>query len=147
MKKPVSFPKLFLFSLLFWVAKPALAQQNSTFYYNPVTINGHLLVQETIDLTNRGVLAMVDGDPASRQAKPVAFRVYLQRNGGVVRKGPSSKINEVYSVQLADLLPFAHIGDELVVEPVRQTSKITRRIIKLKSFNWLTWLIQMNEGC
>lgn len=147
MKTSLLLPKLFLLALLLWVAKPALAQQNTTFYYNPVTVNGRLVNQETMNLDSRGVLAMVDGDPASRQAKPVPFRVYLRRAGAVVRRGLSSETNAVYSVQLAELLPFAHIGDELVVEWVRQTNKTGKRAIKLKSFNWLTWLILMNEGC
>lgn len=147
MKTPVSLPKLFLFALLLWVAKPTSAQHNATFYHNPVTVNGHLVNQETMNLDSRGVLAMIDGDPASRQAKPVPFRVYLRRAGAVVRRGLLSETNAVYSVQLAELLPFAHIGDELVVEWVRQANKMGKRTIKLKSFNWLTWLILMNEGC
>ena len=147
MKIPVSFSALFLFGLLIWAAQPASAQNKNTFYHTLVTVNGHPIDQESLDLNNRGVLALIDGVPGSREVRPMPFRAYLRRAGAVVRKGPSSATNAVYSVQLAELLPLAHIGDELVVEWVRQTDKIIRRTIRLKSVNWVTWLILMNEGC
>ncbi len=127
--------------MLLWVAKTASAQPEPVIYCNPLTINGHPLNYDTFSLNSRGVLAVVEA--ASQRHKPVSFRVYLRRAGAIVRQGASNETRDVYSAQLDELLPFARFGDELVIEPTQATNQQIRRVIKLKSFNWLV----LNDNC
>lgn len=113
---------------------------------NPLTVNGQPFNYDTFPVNSWGVLALVEGDPASKHAKPMPFRVYLRRAGTVVRRGASDETREVYSVQLAEVLSAARLGDELVVEPAGPSANPrAKRVIRLTWFNYLT--LKNGDGC
>lgn len=114
------------------------ADERPTFHRNPFTLNGQPLFNyDAFSLNSRGVLALVEGNPASAQCKPVRFRAYLRRAGVVVQRGPSEPILAGYSVQLHEVLRYALPGDELVIDPVDPAHEQAKRVILLKAFAWL----------
>ena len=139
--------RIIILSLLLLATQLILAQQRPDFYSNSLTINGYPLYHDTLSLDSQGVLAIVDGDPASQRHKPVSFRAWLRRAGVIVRQGASSETRVVYSVQLNELLSFARFGDELIVEPAQPSNQRGRRVFKLRSFNWLVNWLTMNDKC
>lgn len=140
--------KLIVLSVLLLAATIVSTQLGPNVYSNPLTINGHPLNNDTLSPDSRGVLAVVDGDPASQRHKPVSFRVWLRRAGVIVRLGASSETRVVQSVQLAKLLRFAQFGDELIVEPAQPGNQRGRRVIKVRSSNnWLISWLTMNDKC
>ncbi|AQG81056.1 hypothetical protein AWR27_18055 [Spirosoma montaniterrae] len=124
--------------LLWVVAQTSSAQLKSAMNGNLLTLNGHPIHVNMLPLNSRGVLAWMEGDPASKPHKPLPFRVYLRRAGAVIRYGASDDTRAVYSAQLHDILPVARLGDELVLELAgTQAGQQVIHVLKLHSFNWL----------
>lgn len=124
------------FILLLWAHNRPSAQGSPNFCGNRVTLNGHPLNYDTFAINSRGVLAVVEGNPELPKRRPVPFRVLLRRAGVIVGQWPCGNADESYAVQLHDFMPLARLGDELVVEPVRETDQQGKRVIKIKNINW-----------
>jgi len=127
-------------------------QQPAGLYCNPITLNGHPLNIESFTMYTRGVLAVVHGDPASANHKPLPFRVYLRRAGTIIRQGASNDTHDVYSVQLQELMPVARAGDELVIDlagdaKAQAGGRRTQQVIRLKPFDPLISWFRRNDNC
>ncbi|RYF63601.1 MAG: hypothetical protein EOO39_28230 [Cytophagaceae bacterium] len=133
-----------LLCMLFLLTGQSRAHDTPKYIAAELTLNGHHVYDyNTIWLTKQGVLAFVEGNPQSKDHKPVLFRVALRRAGNVVKQWPSNEKEGLYSVQLEDLWSAAQLGDELIVEPfdpVKQQpiDHSGKRVIQLRGFNWLS---------
>lgn len=139
---------VFCLALCLMLAQSGRAQSGTAVYSIALTLNGHPLNYDTFWVSTRGVLAVVEGNPASRSHKSLPFRVYLRRAGATIRQGASNQTRDVYSVQLDELLPTARFGDELIIESAQPASQQpVRRVIKLREFNWITEWLTRRDGC
>ncbi len=120
------------------LTQTGVAQPKAASYGYSLTLNGHALMVSAVSLNSQGVLAWVDGNPATKQSKPLPFRVYLRRAGAVVRCRMSDETQAVYSAQLHDILPVARPGDELVLELAATDAKPSvSRVINVINYDWL----------
>ena len=124
------------------------------FYGNPLTLNGKTLNYSSFSMSSRGMLAVVDGDPESKEATKVPFRIYFKRAGAIVMPNISDNTQPVYyDIEVAAILALAHPGDDLVIEPTRKTDLVAKRVIKLKPLNsclppnWLFFSVNGLPGC
>ena len=101
------------------------------FYGNPLVLNGRPLDYKTFWKGSKGVLALVKGNPNSADSPKVPFKIYLKHDGQVVNKGLSSDTRELYEVEVAHILALARFGDELVIEPARESDAKAKRVINL----------------
>ncbi|WP_375446536.1 hypothetical protein [uncultured Fibrella sp.] len=140
-----------LLGILVLLAGPGRAHDTPKHIAAALTLNGHQVYDyNTIWLTKQGVLAFVEGNPQSKEHKPLLFRVALRRAGNVVKQWPSNETEGLYSVQLEDLWSAARLGDELIVEPVNALAPQSvenpgRRVIKLQGFNWLSHCLPVDK--
>lgn len=106
--------------------------QNVHFYANPLQLNGQLLDYGTFDMSNKGVLTVVRGNPESKDAQAVPFYVSIRRNGKIVENKKMSFLNKaVQKINLSDIFPFCEQGDVLIVNPSRAEDWKAKRILKL----------------
>ncbi|GAB4055624.1 hypothetical protein [Spirosoma litoris] len=124
------------------------------FYGNPIVLNDKPLDYSTFTKASRGELALVEGDPESKDATKVPFRVYIRRLGTVAEQSVLESAQSVYyRIEVADVLAFAHPGDDLIIEPARKTDSVARRVIKVKAsntclpVNWLYFSVNGRPGC
>lgn len=108
-----------------------------TFSCNPLVLDGNPLDYNFFSIISRGTLTVVAGDPVSKEATLIPFRIYLRRNGMIIQKGASDSGRQRYDVDIATLLVLAQPGDELVVDPARKADWLARRIIRVRNLNWL----------
>ena len=123
--------------------RPAVVEKHN-FFTNPLVLNGKSLDYTFFTTSSRGKLAVVAGNPESKEATKIPFRVYLRRNGMNILNGTSSCSREVYEVDMATVLAKSQHGDELVIEPVNKIDEEARRVIHLKSTHWIFWI---KPGC
>ncbi|UFH53747.1 hypothetical protein [Spirosoma sp. KNUC1025] len=121
------------------------ADEQPLFLSNPLTLNGKTLDHATFSIISQGKLAVVAGNPETEEATKIPFRIYIRRGSTVLQEGASG---EVYDVDIASVLAFAQLGDELVIDPVRETDEPARRVLKVKVLN-LNWLFRnwVSPGC
>ncbi|GAB3959519.1 hypothetical protein GCM10028805_55790 [Spirosoma harenae] len=124
--------------------RPAAVAEKHSFYTNPLVLNGKSLDYTFFTTSSRGTLAVVAGNPDSKEATKIPFRVYLRRNGMNILNGTSSCNREVYEADLAAVLSKSQHGDELIIEPVNKIDEEARRVIHLKSTHWFFWI---KPGC
>ena len=118
------------------IARQLDGNKKENVYCNPLTLNGRPLDYDSFNLMSRGTLALVQGNPASKNATPIPFRIYVRRAGVALTQGAANYDREFISITIQTVLALARPGDELVVEPVRKSDKIARCVIKLKNVNW-----------
>lgn len=137
------YPSFLVVCLLAAVSFSGNSEETPTVYHDAVTVNGQSIDYNTLPMYSRGVLAFVEGRPASPDRKPMLFRVTLRRAGVAVQQWPAAgRVEGVYSVQLNEIWPLAHLGDELVVEPVgnsihQETYSRGKRVFRLIMMDWL----------
>ncbi len=141
-----------LICTLFLLSPRSIAHDKPDVYATTLTLNGHLLDQNTLWLNRHGVVALVEGAPQSPKHKPVLFRVLLRRAGKVVKQWPESQTEGMYSVQLDELWLDARLGDELIVEPFDASNPQSvdspgKRVIQLRGPNWLGHCLPQPEKC
>lgn len=107
------------------------------FSSNPLVLDGNSLDYNFFSIFSKGRLAVVSGDPASKEAVKIPFRIYLRRNGSIIQKGAFDNIRQYYDVDIATVLALAQHGDELVVDPVYKSDWVARRVLRVKSMFWL----------
>jgi hypothetical protein len=125
------------------------------FYGNPLMLDGKPLNYTTFSMSSRGMLAVVEGDPESKETTKVPFRVYLRRQGAVITPNGSGNSQSVYyEMEMTAVLALARPGDDLVIEPARKTDAVAKRVIKLRPLNtclppnWLFFSINgVAPGC
>lgn len=155
MNKLIHLLNLVVLITLLLNSKSVQAHEKRNFYGNPLTLNGKPLNYTSFSLSSRGMLAVVDGDPESKEATKIPFRIYLKRAGAVVSPSVSDNTQPVYyDIDVSAVLALARPGDDLVIEPVRKTDLAAKRVIKLKPLNsclppnWLFFPINgIAPGC
>lgn len=106
--------------------------QSTSFYENPLQLNGQVLDYGNFDLMSRGFLAIVRGNPDSKDAEAVPFYVSIRRNGKIVENKKMSFLNKaVNKINLSEVLPFCKEGDVLIVNPSKAEDWQAKRILKL----------------
>ncbi|MVM31329.1 hypothetical protein GO755_14895 [Spirosoma sp. HMF4905] len=137
------------------VVRRGETSKKSNFYGNPLTLDGKPLNYGSFSLSSRGTLAVVDGDPESKETTKIPFRIYLVRAGNAVTSSVSDNTQPVYyDIEVAAVLALARPGDDLVIEPARKTDLVAKRVIKLRPLNsclppsWLFFPINgVRPGC
>ncbi|MEY4905417.1 MAG: hypothetical protein RLZZ292_3232 [Bacteroidota bacterium] len=106
--------------------------QDADFDTNPLQINGLQLDYNTFDLSARGVLTVVKGNPASKEAQTIPFSISIRRNGEILKDKKMSFLNKtLYKIDLSNIFPFTQPGDILIVNPVRKEDWKAKRLLKL----------------
>ncbi|MGA0559804.1 hypothetical protein ACO2Q8_24295 [Larkinella sp. VNQ87] len=119
-------------------------ERKKTFSANPLLLNGLPVDYAWFSIQSRGKLSVVEGDPSEPGCNRIPIRVYLRREGRIVSScQPVAGANEV---DLADIMPLAHHGDEFVIEPTRKEDAMAKRVIRLKLF-WFFSNTRPGPGC
>jgi hypothetical protein len=106
--------------------------QDANFYTNPLQINGLMLDYDTFDLTTKGVLTVVKGNPATKEAQAIPFTISIRRNGKVLKDKNKAFLNKtLYKIDLSEIFPFNEHGDILIINPTRKADWKAKRLLKL----------------
>jgi hypothetical protein len=106
--------------------------QDANFSTNPLLINGKLLDYNTFSLGTQGILTLVRGNSASKEAQPIPFSISIRRNGKIVEDKKMSFFNKtLYKVNLSDIFSVSQHGDILIVNPVGKEDWKAKRLLKL----------------
>ena len=125
--------------------------RETSFYYNPLTIDGKPLDYVTFSIASKGMLAVVTGNPESSEAVKIPFRIYLQRGNQQIHALAGQQ--PLYTVDVARILAVAKVGDHLVIEPIHKSDWRGKRIIKVVDYGmaplymWLPLLTKRGDGC
>lgn len=111
------------------------------FYGNPLVLNGKPLDYQTFWKGSKGLLALVKGNPNSADSPKVPFKIYLKHEGEVVNKGLSSDTRELYEVEIAHVLALARFGDQLIIEPARESDMKAKRVINLTKIDLMYMIL------
>jgi hypothetical protein len=144
MKK--SFLSIAIIVISMLLSQPMMAGENEKALYNSVLFNGKPLVNEQFSLSSRGVLTMVMSDSKTKELKSIAFKIYLKRQDNVVPLGGSNHGNEVLEIEVSEILKFANLGDQLIIEPTNRQSQMSTRVIVLKESYFLDFLNNRRGG-
>ncbi len=110
--------------------------EGTLFNANPLLINGKTLDYGAFDLNTTGVLSVVQGEPESKDAKPIPFYVSIRRNGEIIADKKMSFLNKaLYKIDLSDIFLFSKPGDMLIINPARSEDWRAKRILKLLGTN------------
>jgi predicted nucleic acid-binding Zn ribbon protein len=106
--------------------------KDANFHTNPLQINGRMLDYNTFDLSTKGMLTVVKGNPTSKEAQAIPFSISIRRNGEILTDKKMSFLNKtLYKVNLSDIFPFSQHGDILIVNPARVEDWKGKRLLKL----------------
>jgi hypothetical protein len=106
--------------------------QDANFHTNLLQINGKALDYNIFDMSTKGVLTVVKGDPDSKGAQPIPFYVSIRRNGKILEDKKMSFLNKtLYKINLSEIFSFSEHGDVLIVNPVRAADWKAKRLLKL----------------
>ncbi len=119
---------------------PDASVPTGDFYSNPLVLNGKPLDVTRFNIFSRGTLAMVKGNPESPFAEKIPFRIYLRRDGELITTGASNRLQQVFSVEISEVLKLSEPGDHLIIEPVRKTDRPAKRILQVI-------VVIGNDGC
>ncbi|WP_373511425.1 hypothetical protein [Persicitalea sp.] len=121
---------------------------------NAVLLNGNPLTTASIWLGSTGTLTVFDKNPATDVGKKILFRVSLMRGDMVIKRVVSDNGQQVKEVEISELLSFAKLGDEILVEPSDENREGTRRVFRVAQAPNLYWVprnwfaVPMNgDGC
>lgn len=106
--------------------------EGTLFHANPLLVNGGSLDYGAFDLNSTGVLSVVQGEPESKDAKPIPFYVSIRRNGQIIADKKMPFLNKtLYKIDLSDIFLFSKPGDMLIINPARSEDWRAKRILKL----------------
>ncbi len=110
----------------------SVTAQNAYLHENPLQLNGKMLDYDKFTMDSKGVLRVVEGNPNSKDAKPVPFYVTIRSNGKFVQDKKMPFLNKaMIEVNLSDIMPFCQIDDVLIISPAREEDGKAKRILKL----------------
>jgi hypothetical protein len=125
--------------------------ENEKAFYNSVLFNGKPLVYDQFSLSSRGVLTMVMNDSKTKEMKSMLFKVYLKRQDKILPFGVSNQVSGVTELEVSEILKFANLGDQLVIEPIEKKAQMSTRVIFLRYSYFLEFLNRGNgnnkDGC
>ena len=137
MKKSIKYLLTALIVALMSISNTFSNGGESSLSANSLILNGKLLNEDTFWKGRKGKLALVKGNPNSKDATKVPFRIYLKHEGKIVTNGLSSETREQYEVEVAPILALALSGDELVIESARKSDSQTKRVINLTKVDYM----------
>jgi hypothetical protein len=106
--------------------------KDANFSANPLQINGKMLDYNTFDLSTRGMLTVVKGNPNSKEAQAVPFSISIRRKGKILTDKKMAFLNKTfYKIDLSDIFKFSEHGDILIVNPTRTEDWKAKRLLKL----------------
>ncbi len=124
------------------------------FYINPLLLNGKSMDVTKVSRVSRGKLSMIQPTAESAGSSQVPFFVYLKRSGKIVDAGSYAHNHAVTEIELSTVLQSAKAGDELVIDPARETEKQLRRVLTIKhdrQYPQIQWFRygsnKGNDGC
>ena len=131
------------------LSQTTFAGENEITFYNSLLFNGKPLVYDQFSLSSRGILTMVMSDSKTKETKTMLFKVYLKRQDKILPFGISNQGNGVTEVDISDILKFANLGDQLVIEPVEKKAQMSTRVIFLRYSYFLEFLNRggNKDGC
>ena len=131
------------------ISQSTFAGENEKNLYNSLLFNGKPLIYDQFSLSSRGVLTMVMSDSKTKEIKTMLFKVYLKRQDKILPFGISNQGNGVTELDVSDILKFANLGDQLVIEPVEKKSQMSIRVIFLRYSYFLEFLNRggNKDGC
>ncbi len=100
---------------------------------NPLLINGKPLVYEYFSIGSKGILTMIVEDSKSNESKTIPFKVYLRRDKKIVHLGGYTADGQLSEIEISQVLKFANLGDELVIEPVDKKYYTSMRVFFLRN--------------
>jgi hypothetical protein len=147
MKKSFLNFAIIVISMLF--SQSTFGGENEKAFYNSVLFNGKPLVYDQFSLSSRGVLTMVMNDSKTKEMKTMPFKVYLKRQDKILPFGVSNQVSGVTELEVSDILKFANLGDQLVIEPIDKKSQISTKVIFLRYSYFLEFLNRggNKDGC
>jgi hypothetical protein len=131
------------------ISQSIVAGENEKASYNSVLFNGKPFVYDQFSLSSRGVLTMVINDSKTKEMKSMAFRIYLKRQDKVLPFGVYNHGNGVSEVEVSEILKFANLGDQLIIEPVEKKGQMSTSVIFLRYSYFLEFLNRggNKDGC
>ena len=131
------------------LSQTIMAGDNEKAFYNSVLFNGKPLVYDQFSLSSRGVLTMVMNDSKTKEMKTMLFKVYLKRQDKILPFGDCNHGNGVGEIEVSEILKFANLGDQLVIEPVEKKAQMSIRVIFLRYSYFLEFLNRggNKDGC
>ena len=92
---------------------------------------------------------MVMSDSKTKETKTMLFKVYLKRQDKILPFGVSNQGNGVTELDVSEILKFANLGDQLVIEPVEKKAQMPIRVIFLRYSYFLEFLNRggNKDGC
>jgi hypothetical protein len=147
MKK--SFLSMAIMVITMLLSQSTFAGENEKNLYNSLLFNGKPLVYDQFSLSSRGVLTMVMGDSKTKETKTMLFKVYLKRQDKILPFGISNQGNGVTELDVSEILKFANLGDQLVIEPVEKKAQMSVTVIFLRYSYFLEFLNRggNKDGC
>jgi hypothetical protein len=133
------------------ISQSIFGGENEKAFYNSVLFNGKPLVYDQFSLSSRGVLTMVMNDSKTKEMKSMLFKVYLKRQDKILPFGVSNQVSGVTELEVSEILKFANLGDQLVIEPIEKKAQMSTRVIFLRYSYFLEFLNRSNgnnkDGC
>lgn len=131
------------------LSQTIMAGDNEKAFYNSILFNGKPLIYDQFSLSSRGVLTMVMNDSKTKEMKTMLFKVYLKRQDKVLPFGDYNRGNGVGEIEVSEILKFANLGDQLVIEPVEKKAQMSTRVIFLRYSYFLEFLNRggNKDGC
>lgn len=147
MKKSFLSFAIVVISILF--SQTIFGGENEKAFYNSVLFNGKPLIYDQFSLNSRGVLTMVINDSETKEMKTIPFKVYLKRQDKILPFGDANHGNGVSKIEVSEILKFANLGDQLIIEPVEKKTQMFTRVIFLRYSFFLEFLNRggNKDGC
>lgn len=109
------------------------ARTNEKIIYNPLLMDGEPINYEQFSLTSRGIITMIAEDSKSKKVMVIPFRIYLKRDNKIVHLGGSASADKLSEIEVSQILKFANLGDELVIEPIDKKFQTSTRVFFLRN--------------
>jgi hypothetical protein len=110
-----------------------VARENEKIIYNPLLMDGEPINYEQFSLTSRGIITMIAEDSKSKKVMVIPFRIYLKRDNKIVYLGGSASADKLSEIEVSQILKFANLGDELVIEPIDKKFQTSTRVFFLRN--------------
>lgn len=118
-----------------------------------LVLNGKVTEPENFFYTTNGRLTLVDINSKSGAKTELPFFAYLRRDGKIVDVNAYAHNFSIRSIELADILGSAQVGDDIVIEPANKANISDRKIIFVRYsqlfpiFQWFPFLNKNKGGC
>lgn len=142
-------------SLIFTLSVSEALPENAVdnFNANPLLLNGKSVEFSIFSSVSTGMISLVKGNPNSGVRNKISFHVYIKRAGKIVDAYSYVHSNSVTEVDMTEILKYAQVGDQIIINPVEKDGQVGKRIIVVKpqqlwpKFDWSYGLNKSKDGC